>query len=108
MTRMIPLAQVSFVAASLSGIGGAYSVELDAYAAAINGSTAGPPAPALGHRHFFIGDYTVMTQPTWTSSLRMQVRHNLPRGFVNLLHWAASRCCPSDPCRAVALSAQSV
>ena len=78
--------QVSFVATSLSGIGGAYSAELDAYAAAINGSTAGPPAPALGHRHYFIGDYAVMTQPTWMSSLRMQVRHGLTKGNANLLH----------------------
>ena len=100
--------QVSFVATSLSGIGGAYSAELDAYAAAINGSTAGPPAPALGHRHYFIGDYAVMTQPTWMSSLRMQVRHGLTKGNANLLHGAELRCCPSDSCRAVALCAQSV
>lgn len=75
--------QVSFVAAALAGVGGAAAGELDLYAAVLNGSAPGPPAPALGFVHFHQADYALATRANWTSSLRMQSARTLRSECVN-------------------------
>jgi hypothetical protein len=75
--------QVSWVTSALSSIGGSYAPQLEAYAAALNGSAAGPPAASLGHTHYYIGDYAIATRPGWSASLRMQSSRTLRCECVN-------------------------
>lgn len=75
--------QVSWVTGALASIGGPHAAELDAYAAALNGSTSGPPAPALGNRYYWVGDYALHTTPTWMATLRMQSSRTLRCECVN-------------------------
>ena len=75
--------QVSFVAEALAGVGGAAAPLLDMYAAVLNGSVAGPPAPALGVHYFYQADYAIVTRAGWTASLRMQSTRTLRSECVN-------------------------
>lgn len=75
--------QVSFVTSALAGIGGSFAAQLEAYAAALNGSVVGPPAGALGHTHYYVGDYAIATRRGWTASLRMQSSRTLRAECVN-------------------------
>ena len=45
--------QLSFIASALAGVGGTAAPQLAQFAAALNGSQPGPPAPALGHMHYY-------------------------------------------------------
>lgn len=75
--------QVSWVASALAGIGGSRASELAEYAARLNGSLVGPPAGALGHRHYWVADYAQKTTPGWMASLRMQSSRTLRCECVN-------------------------
>ena len=75
--------QVSFVTSALSGIGGSNAALLDQYAAVLNGSVSGPPDAAIGHRHYWIGDYTLKVTRGWMASLRMQSSRTLRCECVN-------------------------
>jgi hypothetical protein len=75
--------QVSFVAAALAGIGGSFAAALGQYAAALNGSSSGTPAVAVGNRHYYVADYMCHTQAGWMASVRMQSSRTLRSECVN-------------------------